>query len=75
MYWQLGRQKCVRDGNWKLVLNARDTDGQPVSGSEKVFLSNLFEDATERRNLAGRYPEVVNRLRRMHARWAEEVVR
>lgn len=72
-HWQLGNQWAVRDGTWKLVRNALDTDGKPVPAAEQTLLSNLSEDATERHNLAREHPDVVQRLTGLHEQWAAEV--
>ncbi|MCP5528471.1 MAG: sulfatase-like hydrolase/transferase [Verrucomicrobiales bacterium] len=57
-------QWAVRDGSWKLVVNG--VDARP---DEAVFLSDLGTDASETRNAAAEYPEVVQRLRRLHEEW------
>jgi len=73
LYWQLGDQWAVRSGDWKLVVNARDTDRSRVEGDEKTFLSNMAEDPTERDNLAADHPDVVARLTALHVQWAARV--
>ena len=72
-FWQLGEQWAVREGDWKLVVNANDTDRSKVEGPDRVFLSNLARDASERDNIAGEHPEVVERLTKLHEDWAAEV--
>lgn len=52
IFWKYLRQKAIRSGNWKLV---NDTE-----------LYNLEEDAEERNNLAGRYPEKVLALQKRY---------
>ncbi len=69
-YWQLGDQWAVRDGDWKLVVNGRDTDRTPLEGAAKTMLSNLAQDPTERRTLSKEHPDVVKRLTRLHETWA-----
>ena len=65
-HWQQRDQWAVREGDWKLVVNGLDTDGSPLEGAEKIFLSDLSKDATERVNLAATHPEIVERLMEMH---------
>ncbi len=71
-HWQLGNQWAVREGRWKLVVNARDTDGRPVGPDERIFLSDFDADITETHNLASEHPEVVKRLTALHAKWQED---
>jgi len=72
-HWQLGDQWAVREGDWKLVVGGRDTDRSRLQGEDAVFLSELSRDATERVNLTGEHPEVVERLTALHEAWVEEV--
>lgn len=74
-HWQQKNQWAVRDGDWKLVVNALDTDRSPVEGDDKIFLSNLSQDASERRNVAADNPEVVERLTQLHEAWEQDVNR
>jgi len=72
-HWQQRDQWAVRDGDWKLVVNARDTDRSPVEGDEKIFLSDMAKDPTERRNIASEHPDVVERLTALHEAWVREL--
>lgn len=70
MYWQLGEQWAVRDGNWKLIGNPRDTSNKgKLAEADSLFLTNLAEDVTEMTNQAAQNPEVVNKLKNMHQQW------
>lgn len=69
LHWQTGNgnnaQWAVREGDWKLIVNSRDTgtrDGTPVP----LFLANLADDPSEKTNLAAQRPEIVARLRKLH---------
>jgi arylsulfatase A-like enzyme len=74
-HWQQGDQWAVREGTWKLVLNAKDTDHRKnLEGDDKVFLSDLSVDVTETRNVAKDHPDVVARLTEAHEEWEKEVV-
>lgn len=69
-HWQLGDQWPVREGDWKLVVNGRDTkQGTRLEGNDRIFLSNMAVDVTEMNNLAGAHPDVIDRLRRLHEKW------
>ena len=61
-HWQSGSQWAVRRGDWKLVA---DRNGP--------FLSNMADDVTETKNLAGKNPEMVKELIDLHKKWAVEV--
>jgi arylsulfatase A-like enzyme len=76
LFWEYGRNNdkafgyprgrdrspnvAVRDGNWKLLVNA---DG---SGAE---LYDLSADPKENKNVAGDHPDVAERLKRMCLDW------
>ena len=72
-HWQLGKQWAVREGSWKLIGNPRDTGGEFLEGEDAVFLSDLGEDISERKNLRREHPETVERLTRLHDEWVKEV--
>lgn len=61
-YWQLGAgpkaQFAVRDGDWKLLVNPRDTSNKgKLTDADQSFLVNLQEDVGEAVNLAEREPQ------------------
>lgn len=73
-HWQLGNQWAVREGDWKLVVNGRDTKvNKRLTGNDRIFLSNMAVDAAERTNIARAHPDVVARLERLHEQWVKEV--
>ena len=75
-HWQLGDQWAVRQGDWKLVVNGRDTEHRSrLEGADRIFLSNMAVEATERQNIAAENAGVVDRLTRLHEEWAVEVQR
>lgn len=61
LYWRVGAQRAVREGDWKLILNPH-IHGQPLSEADNPFLANLAKDPAERVNFAGDFPEIVTRL-------------
>jgi arylsulfatase A len=67
-YWQLGAGKSpqwvVRDGPWKLLGNPQDRSNKAAlaPGDKKLFLANLTTDASETKNLAQEFPEIVLQL-------------
>ncbi|WP_010586172.1 sulfatase family protein [Schlesneria paludicola] len=78
VHWHLsdlGEQWAVRDGDWKLIGNVKDSSGGELSADDKkLFLANLSEDPTERRNLAEQHPDLVCKLLQAHESWAASSV-
>ncbi|MFT4551369.1 MAG: arylsulfatase A [Pseudoalteromonas tetraodonis] len=77
VHWQVGTgakaQWAVLDGDWKLIGNVRDTSNPKSQGDPpaKLFLSNLKEDRSEKKNYAAKQPEIVRKLRAAHDAWLE----
>lgn len=72
-YWQTGKQWAVREGDWKLIVNPRDTNREFLEGDDATFLVNLTDDVTERKNFAGEHPDVVQHFTNLHNDWLEDV--
>lgn len=77
-FWLLGNGKsaqwAVRDGDWKLLGNAKDNSDRRIEIKvDKLFLANLAMDPTEAKNLAQDYPEVVDRLSRLKEAYAGSI--
>lgn len=71
IHWQVGSGPnadwAVRQDNWKLVGNTRDTGDNNNQGQRiKMFLANLKDDPAETTNVADQHPEIVERLRKLH---------
>jgi arylsulfatase A-like enzyme len=76
LYWSQDGQLATRRGPWKLVVNGRlydrrDDGGQPLTGEDSVWLSNLDEDPGESRNLRRAQPKIVDELLTDLQRWRE----
>ena len=75
VHWQVGTgpkaQWAVRDGDWKLIGNVRDTSNPKAEGDAPaaVYLVNLKDDPSEKKNLRSDHPEVVNQLKQAHEGW------
>lgn len=54
IFWRSGDYRAVRSGDWKLQVSARPS---------RVWLHNLADDPTERRDLSAAMPEKVAKLR------------
>lgn len=73
-FWKMGNQWAVREGEWKLIGNPRDTSNiAPITKNDQLFLANLKRDIGERNNLAAEHPEVVARLKTAHENWAKDL--
>jgi arylsulfatase A-like enzyme len=62
LFWRYNKQRAVRQGPWKLLIQGRD-----------VKLFNLSEDLGERNDLAATRPEMVASLRARLAAWERDV--
>ncbi|MHC4260394.1 MAG: sulfatase family protein [Planctomycetota bacterium] len=79
MHWQWQRSWAVREGDWKLIYNGRDTTDpwqghpEPNRSIPKVFLGNLADEQPEFKNYAEDRPEIARRLTNLHKQWTKEV--
>ncbi|MCP4609637.1 MAG: sulfatase-like hydrolase/transferase [Planctomycetes bacterium] len=66
---------AIRRGNWKLVYNGSIGANNTSSVDEKVFeLFNIAEDPYEKNNLADKYPQKLDELKRRLEHYANEAV-
>lgn len=63
LFWRCDHIWAIRDGDYKLILSARD-------GWAELY--HLAEDRYETINLASDMPELMATLRRLHAEWQED---
>ncbi len=69
LHYQWQNNWSVRKGDWKLI----GRKGRKANAKETVELHSLAEENPEATNHAGRQPDVVARLRKLHAEWSREV--
>lgn len=73
VHWYVGEnngQWAVRDGSWKLIGKVLDSSGGELTADDKkLFLSNLADDPSERKNLAADHPDIVAKLKAAHEKW------
>lgn len=66
VHWLYLSSRAVRKGDWKLIENppqfAEDPFGSP---KEKLWLSNLVQDPSEKKNWASEAPAVVEELKKL----------
>ena len=77
-HWMWQEQWAVREGDWKLIGNGRDTTGlgsrhAPRKTMGELYLANLAEEAPESVNHAADRPELVARLKEIHEEWLSRV--
>jgi arylsulfatase A-like enzyme len=65
LFWRLGSQLAVRQGNWKLVKN----------GSDPVHLFDLAADIGEKKDLADQKPDLVSKLDAVLQRWNTDLAK
>jgi arylsulfatase A len=78
IYWTNQGQLATRQGPWKLVEDGKTFDGTPegsksLEGEDKLFLSDLSKDPSEKTNLRRQHPEMVDRLSTSAHKWLEDV--
>ncbi|MCC6538850.1 MAG: sulfatase-like hydrolase/transferase [Bryobacterales bacterium] len=78
IFWENGKQRGVRKGNWKLVLDGHaygrtPADNKPLAGEDAVFLSDLSKDPSETTNLRRAHPQVVDELTTAIQAWYSNV--
>ena len=72
IHWQVNNTWAVREGDWKLMGNNRDTTfGDRKVPVEPLFLVNLADDIGETTNLAEKYPEKTAHLKKLHDDWSD----
>ena len=71
LFWEIGPQKAMRKGPWKLVTDGYLVDG--IEEEDKIFLSRLDEDPSESVNLRRKKPEVLEEMLTSLEAWYEEV--
>lgn len=72
LFWEWQGQQAMRDGSWKLVRNALESNSadERVEGTR---LYNLDTDVAESNDLSGQYPKRVDRMTKALDAWRKEV--
>jgi arylsulfatase A-like enzyme len=78
LYWRLGPQMAIRQGDWKLVKYsyefAAERPSTPSSLISPLRLYNLTQDIGEHHDLASAQPDKVNELKGLWDRWDQTLV-
>jgi arylsulfatase A-like enzyme len=81
LYWRLGAQMAIRQGDWKLVRYDPVADGAPRKGKKGKAgvtpsrLYHLGKDVGEKNDLAGKHPDRVKELEAVWQKWSAEMAR
>lgn len=73
LYWRLGEQNAIRQGDWKLVQYDRAADNESSRSVTSPKLYNLKDDIGESRDLAATNPEKVAELEKQWKVWSKEL--
>jgi len=71
IYWSFEKQRAVRSGDWKLILNPPSYPGDELT--DTVWLSNLEADPGEKTNLAAQHPDRVKEMTAKIRAWERAV--
>jgi arylsulfatase A-like enzyme len=71
LFWSHENQRAIRQGDWKLILNPPSYPGEAVV--DKVWLSNLEADPSEKKNVADEQPERVRMMIEKLRAWERDV--
>jgi arylsulfatase A-like enzyme len=66
-FWEYQGQLAIRSGEWKLMLDAREGLGDPITAPK--WLSNLREDPSETKNWVDQAADVARRLEQRLTEW------
>ena len=71
LYWRLGKQMAIRQGDWKLVRYdpTADGDAKGRGGVTALKLYNLAQDIGEANDLAAKYPDKLKDLEAAWQKW------
>lgn len=67
IFWEMGQQTAVRQGQYKLILNGQLEEFLPSRAS--VFLADIINDPGEQQNLASKMPELTEELKTAALEW------
>lgn len=74
LFWEYGAQAAVRDGPWKLLVEA-DRAGRSATGLARTHLFNLETDPAEARDVAADFPERTQAMYADLEAWSADVAR
>ncbi len=75
LYWRLGPQMAIRQGDWKLVRYDPTADGQPGADATPSRLYNLSQDIGEAHDLAEKNPDKARQLESVWQAWSAQMAK
>jgi len=73
IYFEWADQYAVRSGKWKYVENGflgmALSRKNRATGADTVYLADVAADPGERKNLRSQFPEVADKLGKLHQQW------
>ncbi|MBN2279741.1 MAG: sulfatase-like hydrolase/transferase [Candidatus Marinimicrobia bacterium] len=75
LFWDTLSQTAVRKGKWKFrsAMNKESQDYEMVELELGEFLYDLERDISEEKNLAEKYPAVVDELKKLFKKWKNSI--
>jgi arylsulfatase A-like enzyme len=75
LYWRLGKQMALRQGDWKIVRYDTAAEGGTAGEISPLKLYHLADDTGEARDLASEHPEKVQKLETLWQAWNAQLAR
>ena len=79
IFFEWAGQYAVRSGKWKYVQNGfynmETSRKNRATGADAVYLSDVTADPGEHKNLRAQFPEVADRLGKLHEQWRAEIAK
>ena len=69
LYWRMGEQMAIRQGDWKVVRYDPTADGTKAKGATPAKLYNLAQDIGEANDLAAKQPDKLKELEAVWQKW------
>ncbi len=73
LYWRLGEQMAIRDGDWKLVRYDSTADGETGGAVTPPRLYDLAHDVGEAHDLTAEQPDTVKKLEMRWQAWSNQM--
>ncbi len=79
IFFEWADQHAVRSGKWKYVehgfIHMERSRKNRATGADAVYLADVTTDAGERKNVRAQFPEVAEKLGKLHAQWRAAIAK